>query len=140
MRALYKKFRALVLDVNVIYYRKVWKMNIGNGARLSMKCNLDKTNPKGIFVGKETYIAFGAVVLSHDFVRNMHVDTVIGERCFIGAHSLIMPGVHIGDNSIVGAGSVVTKSVPANVIVAGNPARVIKQGIKTTRFGKLQND
>lgn len=140
MRMLFRKFRAFVLDINVIYYRKFWKMNIGVGARVSMKCNLDKTNPKGIFVGKDSYIAFGAVVLSHDFVRNMHVDTVIGERCFIGAHSLIMPGVHIGDNSIVGAGSVVTKSVPANVIVAGNPARVIKQGIKTTRFGKLQND
>lgn len=129
-----------MLDINVFYYRKLWKMNIGEGARLSMKCNLDKTNPKGIHIGKESYIAFGAVVLSHDFVRNLHIDTVIGNQCFIGAHSLIMPGVHIGDNSIVGAGSVVTKSVPPNSIVAGNPARVIKQGIKTTRFGKLQND
>lgn len=140
MRSLYKKFRAFVLDINVLYYRKFWKMNIGDGARLSMKCNLDKTNPKGIYVGKDSYIAFGAVVLSHDFVRNLHVDTVIGECCFIGAHSLIMPGVSIGNNSIVGAGSVVTKTVPANSIVVGNPARVIKQGIKTTRFGKLQND
>lgn len=129
-----------MLDINVIYYRKFWRVNIGEGARLSLKCNLDKTNPKGIYIGKESYIAFGAVVLSHDFVRNLHVDTVIGDRCFIGAHSLIMPGVHIGDCTIIGAGSVVTKSVPANSIVAGNPARVIKQGIKTTRFGKLQND
>jgi galactoside O-acetyltransferase len=44
-----------------------------------------------------------------------------------GADAIILPGVTIGDNSIVGAGSVVTKDVPANVIVVGNPARVLRQ-------------
>lgn len=140
MRNFYKKFRALVLDLNVIYYRKFWKMHIGYGARLSMKCNLDKTNPQGIHIGDESYIAFGAVVLSHDFVRNLHTNTVIGKQCFIGAHALIMPGVVIGNNTIVGAGAVVTKSMPANSIVAGNPATVIKSNIKTTKFGKLVHD
>ena len=50
---------------------------------------------------------------------------VIGNNCFIGAHSKIMPGVTIGDNVIVGAGAIVTKDVPSNSIVAGIPARVI---------------
>jgi len=140
MKAFYKKFRALVLDLNVLYYRHVWKMNIGEGARLSMKCNLDKTNPSGIYIGNESYVAFGAVILSHDFVRNLHTDTIIGKQCFVGAHSLIMPGVVIGDNSIVGAGAVVTKSVPPNSIVAGNPAVVVRSDIKTSRFGKLVHD
>lgn len=45
---------------------------------------------------------------------------------FIGARSIVMKGVTIGDGAVVGAGSVVTKDVPANTIVAGNPARVIK--------------
>jgi maltose O-acetyltransferase len=49
----------------------------------------------------------------------------IGNNCFIGARAFIMPGVIIGHNSIVGAGSIVSKSVPPNVVVAGNPARVI---------------
>lgn len=140
MKAFYKKFRALVLDLNVLYYRHVWKMNIGEGARLSMKCNLDKTNPSGIYIGNESYVAFGAVILSHDFVRDLHTDTIIGKQCFVGAHSLIMPGVVIGDNSIVGAGAVVTKSVPPNSIVAGNPAVVVRSDIKTSRFGKLVHD
>ena len=58
-------------------------------------------------------------------------------RCFIGAHSILMPGVTIGDGSIVGAGSVVTRDVPAASIAAGNPARIVRKGITTYRFGCL---
>ena len=51
---------------------------------------------------------------------------VIGENAIIGANSTILPGVKIGKKAIVGAGSVVIKDVADNVVVAGNPARVIK--------------
>lgn len=50
----------------------------------------------------------------------------IGNNVWIGGHCVIFPGVSIGDNSIVAAGSVVTKDVPANMIVAGNPAKVLR--------------
>ena len=50
---------------------------------------------------------------------------VIGDWVYIGNNALVMPGVTIGDHVLVAAGSVVTKSVPANMVVAGNPARVI---------------
>lgn len=49
----------------------------------------------------------------------------IGNYVYIGSNSLIMPGVTIGDNVLIAAGSVVTKSVPSNVVVGGNPARII---------------
>lgn len=49
----------------------------------------------------------------------------IGDYVYLGANSLIMPGVSIGNNVLVAAGSVVTKSIPDNVVVAGNPAKVI---------------
>lgn len=75
--------------------------------------------------------------MSHDFTRKIHADTYIGARCFIGVNAIVMPGVVIGDEVIVGAGAIVTKSVPAKSIVAGNPACVIKSGIKATRFGQL---
>ncbi len=54
---------------------------------------------------------------------------IIGENCWIGTNVRICKGVTIGDNSIVAACSVVTKDVPANCIVAGNPAKVVKTGI-----------
>ena len=51
----------------------------------------------------------------------------IGNNVWIGANSIILPGVNIGDGAIIGAGSVVVKSIPSNVIAGGNPAIVIKE-------------
>jgi acetyltransferase-like isoleucine patch superfamily enzyme len=50
-----------------------------------------------------------------------------------------MPGVQIGDNCVVGAGSVVTKSVPARSVVAGNPARVLEEDIDVGEYGRFMN-
>ena len=52
---------------------------------------------------------------------------LIDDRVWIGAHVTIFPGVHIGRNSAIGAGSIVTKDVPPNCIAAGNPARVLRR-------------
>ena len=49
----------------------------------------------------------------------------IGDYVYIGSNSLIMPGVEIGDNVLIAAGSVVTKSVPSNMVIGGNPAKII---------------
>jgi maltose O-acetyltransferase len=51
----------------------------------------------------------------------------IGQNCWIGGNAIILPGVTIGDRVIVGAGAVVTKDVPSDVVVGGNPAKIIKQ-------------
>ena len=56
---------------------------------------------------------------------------VIGDDVWIGNNALILKGVHIGDRSIVGAGAVVTRDVPPDVVVAGNPARVVKQLVES---------
>lgn len=52
---------------------------------------------------------------------------VIGNNVWIGTRCVILPGVHIGDNVVVGAGSVVTKDIPSCVLAAGSPARVVKK-------------
>lgn len=100
---------------------------------------LDKTNPQGIHIGEESYFASGAIMFSHDFSRKLRIDTYVGEKCFIGANAILMAGVHIGDEVIVGSGAIVTKDIPSNSIVAGNPARIIKTGVQTTKFGQLKN-
>ena len=51
----------------------------------------------------------------------------IGKCCWIGAGAIILPGVTIGDNTVIGAGSVVTKDIPANVVAVGNPCRVMRE-------------
>lgn len=53
-------------------------------------------------------------------------DVIIGANSWIGAQSVILPGVILGDHTIVGAGSIVTKSFPGNCIIAGNPAKIIR--------------
>jgi len=112
-------------------------MKIHTSCRISTKARLDKTNPKGIWIGEETYIGAGAYVLSHDFSRSLQLNTTIGKRCFIGINVIVLPGIRIGDSVIIGSGSVVTKDIPSNCIVAGNPARVIREDIKTGKYGQL---
>ena len=82
----------------------------------------------GSLIGHNTTIA----TLNHDFNpakrQNLTPNAVkIGKNVWIGSDCTILPGVEIGDGAIVGAGSVVTKSVPENTIVAGNPAKVIRK-------------
>lgn len=117
------------------YYTKVWGMTIGEGTTIAFAAWLDRTNPKGVKIGKHTALAFDAAVLTHDFVNGVHLDTVIGDYCLIGARAFIYPGVTIGDHCIVSAGAIVMKDVPAHSVVAGNPARVIESNIMTKERG-----
>ena len=86
-----------------------------------------------IRLGRGTYIApnVGIITANHDpSDLDRHVpaeDVNIGDQCWIGMNSVVLPGVTLGPRTIVGAGSVVTKSFPdGHCIVAGNPARVIR--------------
>jgi hypothetical protein len=63
---------------------------------------------------------------NNDPERVAAAPVVIEDNVFVGADSIILKGVTIGENSVIGAGSVVTRSIPANVIAAGNPARVLR--------------
>lgn len=117
------------------WLRGVWGMDIGQGIKLSRSAKLDQFNPKGIHIGDWTAITFDVAILSHDMQTNKMLDTWIGSHCFIGAKSIIMPGVRIGDHSVVGAGSVVMTDVPPNCLVSGNPAKIVRSGIVTGRWG-----
>jgi acetyltransferase-like isoleucine patch superfamily enzyme len=137
--SLRSKIWTLVTDLYPAFLRKVYGMDLGKKVRISHKAHLDKSiNPKGIHIGDRTWILNGAFVLAHDHCRALKTDTYIGSDCVIGINSIIMPGVHIGDQTVIGGGSVVTKDIPSNCIAAGNPAKVIKQGIKISN-GQLTN-
>ncbi len=129
--------RLIVITLRHFILTAVYGMHIDRSARISFGTKLDKTNPKGIHVGEESYIASGALIFTHDYARGIHKDTYIGKRCFIGANAIVMCGINIGDEVIVGAGAIVTKDVPSHCIVAGNPAKIIKTDIHTKKFGQL---
>lgn len=87
-----------------------------------------------IHLGKGTYIApnVGIITANHNHQNlDEHLPgkpVVIGEKCWIGMNSIILPGVTLGDKTIVGAGSVVTKSFEeGNIVLGGNPAKIIKK-------------
>lgn len=87
-----------------------------------------------IHIGKGTYFAknIGIITANHDFanpsVHQKGRDVYIGRECWIGMNVMILPGVVLGDHTVVGAGSVVTKSFEeGKCVVAGNPAKLMKK-------------
>lgn len=106
--------------------------------------HLDRLYPGGIHIKENCLIASGVTILCHDHCKRVNnqpllVDTYIGRNCFIAVGATILPGVKIGDEVIVGAGAVVTKEVPANCIVAGNPAKIIREKIRMNAAAELMN-
>ena len=132
-----RNIRRKIMGLRILYFNKIWGMHIGDNCTISFEAKLDKANPRGIWIGRETAINFGAAVLSHDYVRRALLDTRIGERCLIGAHAIIMPGVTIGDGCIIAAGSVVMRDVPPGSLVFGNPGRVMESGLVTGKWGLI---
>lgn len=91
----------------------------------------DTLIPQMIKIGKNFHAEPGATITAHDGSPFHHTNKIkiqaisIGDNVTLGANSVILPGVSIGDNVIVRAGAIVSKNIPPNVVVAGNPAKVI---------------
>lgn len=129
--------RRFALWMAIQFYRRVFGLDLADTVKFSMSAKFDLTNPKGVHVGECSYIAFGAVILTHDMTRGVRRHTRVGRNCFIGARSMLMPGVTIGDGSIVGAYALVNQDVPPGCMVAGNPARIVRRDIKVGPYGRL---
>lgn len=147
----YKKDFALRLFVANIFRRlrvallQIKGYDISNKCIIERSVKLDRLYPEGIHIGAGTLVAGGTTILSHDHCKRVNnnqpylVDTYIGKNCFIAVGAIVLPGVTIGDEVIVGAGAVVTKSVPSNCVVVGNPAKIIRNGIRMNSFAALEN-
>ncbi len=128
-------------DISYRYFKDCGVVFQGKPKYINYDVDFDLTEPGKIYVGENTVIAKGTTLLTHDFsiecgllaigetmkdyemqfLKEIH----IGKECFIGAKSFILPGTTIGDNCIIGSGSVVSGNIPNNSIYAGNPARFI---------------
>ena len=136
-------FARIVQRARIISY-KLRGYDFSNSVIVERGLNLDRLYPQGIHVKENTLIASNVTILSHDHCKRVGnqpllADVYIGRNCFIAVGAFIMPGITIGDEVIVGAGSVVTKNVPSNCVVAGNPAKIIRTGIKMSDFAAIEN-
>jgi exopolysaccharide acyltransferase PssR len=133
----YALIRNILRGLHATCRRVLAKNDIGRETRIALRAYIDLTNPHGVHIGDGTLVETGAAVLAHDPSRHFHAHTRIGRNCLIGKRALVMPGVTIGDQSIVLPGSLVKEDVPAGSMVAGYPARVMRSGIRTGKYGLL---
>jgi len=119
---------------------------IGNNVDFNFRCHIGCINK--IVIGNNVLIGSNVLITDHSHGDLSPIDmeiapvkrklyskgpVIIGNNVWIGENVVILPNVHVGDNCVIGASSVLTKSVPPNSIVCGNPARVIKN-IPSTEF------
>lgn len=109
-------------------------VHFGNGVYANF--NLTLVDDTHIYVGDYTMLGPNVVLATagHPILPELrplayqyNMPVHIGKNCWLGAGVIVLPGVTIGDNTVIGAGSVVTKDIPANVVAVGNPCRVLRE-------------
>jgi acetyltransferase-like isoleucine patch superfamily enzyme len=124
-------FTTLVSGYNNIHFNHK-DIDILNSFAVSGGCYIGIAQGSNLTIGDGTIWAWNINIqtANHDFLdRNKFIvkDITIGKNCWIGGGVTILPGVVLGDNITIGANSVVTKSFPSNVVIAGVPAKIIRE-------------
>jgi acetyltransferase-like isoleucine patch superfamily enzyme len=95
------------------------------GANVRLLGRLDGLNPHLVTIGNNCVIGARSALLTHCAIRGAR-PVVIEDEVWIGFNVLVLPGVRVGTQSVIGAGAVVTRDVPPRSVAAGNPARVLR--------------
>ncbi|MEO8723329.1 MAG: DapH/DapD/GlmU-related protein [Sphingobium sp.] len=132
-----RKIRNFMTGLRRLWYVYAKGIHIDPSVSISLSSRFEPGARNSIFIGPQTLVAFKTLLISRDAETETVRPIRIGRRCFIGGGSTILPGVTLGDESIVGAGSVVFEDVPSRCIVAGNPARVLRRDIEVGPYGRL---
>ncbi len=129
-----RKFYHLLLQKKqelYLYALKERGLQIGKNVTIMDECFFDPTHCFLISIERDTTLAPKVRLIAHDASTKYSLGhtrigrIIIGKECFIGDSTIVLPGVSIGDGSVVASGSVVTKDIPAGSIAAGSPCKVI---------------
>lgn len=120
----------------------IWRFcgcDLGKNVHIGHMVRMDFGNPKLIHIADDVIMSNGVTILCHkrnvsDYHKGdsalqlpfMYEDVYIGKGCQLGINVTIMPGVHIGEGSIIGTGAIVTKNIPAWSVAVGFPAKVVR--------------
>ena len=152
-------------NVSIFHFVNLYGCTIGDGSKIGSFVEIQKnaTIGKNCKISSHTFICEGVhiednVFVGHSvtFINDMYprattsdgglqteadwkvVETRVRKNASIGSGCTILGGIEIGENAMVGAGSVVTKNVPANAVVVGNPARIIKKNAVNSAMTSVQ--
>lgn len=110
--------------------------NVHLGKNVYFNFNATMVDDTHIYIGDYTMLGPNVVIATagHPILPELREKALqynlpvhIGRNCWLGAGVIVLPGVTIGDNTVIGAGSVVTKDIPANVVAVGNPCKVLRE-------------
>ncbi|MCR5609086.1 MAG: acyltransferase [Lachnospiraceae bacterium] len=124
-------FRKFVTNMKIKKWKKAGLV-VGKSFQLEKGSSVDPSFPWLVTIGDHVTLAPNVQVLSHDGSTKNQLGYTriglvkIGNNVFVGTNSVILPNVTIGDNVVVAAGSIVSRDVPDNCVVAGSPAKVIR--------------
>jgi len=129
---------ALFSNVKLRTFKRSARIVVGSNVSLSATSIAARS--KTVEIGDGTCVAPNVIIMDTDFhslwppegrAQNpgyeQDADVIVGKNVWLGINSIILKGVKIGDNTVIGAGSVVTSDIPANCVAAGNPAKVLKE-------------
>lgn len=115
--------------INSLFRTMLYRLSgirIGKNCFIGMGGILEDLYPERVIIEDNVSVSFGVTFIAHGPGKGTGKPTVLRTHSYVGARATLLPGVEIGSYAVVGAGSVVTKDVPAGAVVAGSPARIIR--------------
>lgn len=126
-----RKIYNMIFRISPFEVYKKMGLKVGKDFNMEGGCFIDESHIWHIEIGDSVTLAPRVQIFAHDASTKIHLDYTrigkikIGNRVFIGANTIILPGVTIGDDVIIGASSVVSRDIPSGHVAAGAPAKCI---------------